>query len=71
VRVNAVAPGAILWPEDQGDADMRKAMLANTPLARTGSIEEIAEAVRWLLLDAGFVTGQVLRVDGGRDAMPR
>lgn len=68
VRVNAVAPGAILWPEGEGDAEARDAMLARTPLARTGTVEEIAEAVRWLLMDAGFVTGQVLRVDGGRDA---
>jgi pteridine reductase len=68
VRVNAVAPGAILWPEGEGDTEARDAMLARTPLARTGTVEEIAEAVRWLLMDAGFVTGQVLRVDGGRDA---
>ncbi len=68
VRVNAVAPGAILWPE-QDDADgERRRMLENTPLARIGTVEEIAEAVRWLLMDAAFVTGQILRVDGGRDA---
>jgi pteridine reductase len=68
VRVNAVAPGAILWPDGEGEGDARAAMLARTPLARTGTVEEIAETVRWLLMDAGFVTGQVLRVDGGRDA---
>ncbi len=68
VRVNAVAPGAVLWPEGEGDRAERQAMLARTPLARTGTALEIAEAVRWLLMDAGFVTGQILRVDGGRDA---
>lgn len=68
VRVNAVAPGAILWPEGEGDAEVRAAMLARTPLARTGTAEDIAETVRWLLMEADFVTGQVLRVDGGRDA---
>lgn len=68
VRVNAVAPGAILWPEPADDGGARAAMLARTPLGRTGTVGEIAECVRWLLLDAGFVTGQVLRVDGGRDA---
>ncbi|KGI78781.1 pteridine reductase [Oleiagrimonas soli] len=68
VRVNAVAPGAILWPENEGDPAARQTMLANTPLARTGTVEDIAESVRWLLMDAGFVTGQILRVDGGRDA---
>lgn len=68
VRVNAVAPGAILWPEAEGGKDeaAKAAMLARTPLGRTGSAEEIAEAVRWLLREARYTTGQVLRVDGGR-----
>ena len=52
VRVNAVSPGAILWPEDGGDDAARQAMLQRTPLARTGTPEEVAEAVRWLLQDA-------------------
>lgn len=70
VRVNAVSPGAILWPEDGADAtgqhDKQQAMLARTPLARTGAPEEVAEAVRWLLQDARYSTGQVLHLDGGR-----
>lgn len=66
VRVNAVSPGAILWPEDGGDAHKQQAMLARTPLARTGTPEEVAEAVRWLLQDAHYCTGQVLHLDGGR-----
>jgi pteridine reductase len=66
VRVNAVSPGAILWPEDGGDPAAREAMLARTPLGRTGTPEEVAEAVRWLLQDAGYSTGQVLHLDGGR-----
>ncbi|RDZ26067.1 pteridine reductase [Lysobacter silvisoli] len=66
VRVNAVAPGAILWPEDGKDEAAQAAMLARTPLGRTGTPEEIAEAVRWLLREARYTTGQVLRVDGGR-----
>jgi pteridine reductase len=66
VRVNAIAPGAILWPED-GKSDVSKAaLLARTPLGRTGTPEEVAEAVRWLLQDARYTTGQVLRLDGGR-----
>jgi pteridine reductase len=66
VRVNGVAPGAVLWPE-QGKAEADKqAMLRSTPLARAGTPGEIAEAVRWLLQDASYCTGQVLRVDGGR-----
>ncbi len=65
VRVNAVAPGAILWPEGDVGAE-REALLARTALRRSGSEQDIAGAVSWLLGEAGFVTGQVLRVDGGR-----
>lgn len=66
IRVNAIAPGAILWAENETSDEKRAAMLARTPLARTGTPEEIAEAVRWLLLDARYTTGQILRIDGGR-----
>ncbi len=66
VRVNAVAPGAILWPEQGKDDFARQALLARTPLARIGSVEEIAEAVYWLVAEGGFITGHTLRVDGGR-----
>ncbi|PSD30350.1 pteridine reductase [Stenotrophomonas maltophilia] len=66
VRVNAVAPGAILWPEQGKDDFAREALLARTPLARIGTVEEIAEAVYWLVAEASFVTGHTLRVDGGR-----
>ena len=66
VRVNAVAPGAILWPEDGKDEAAKATMLARTPLGRIGTPEEIAEAVRWLLRDAHYTTGQVIRLDGGR-----
>ncbi len=66
VRVNAVAPGAILWPDSGKSEEAKAAMLARTPLARIGDVNEIAEAVRWLLRDACYTTGQVLRVDGGR-----
>ena len=68
VRVNGVAPGAILWP-DEGrhfDAAERQRITAQTPLARTGNPEDIAGAVKYLLFDAPFVTGQILAVDGGR-----
>jgi pteridine reductase len=66
VRVNAIAPGAILWPDAGVDEGLQQALLAKTPLGRTGTPEEIAGVVAWLLRDAGYVTGQVLRVDGGR-----
>ena len=66
VRVNAIAPGAIAWPEDgQFEPRERERIVAATPLARIGSPEEIARAVHFLAT-APFVTGQVLAVDGGR-----
>ncbi|MGD9952421.1 MAG: pteridine reductase [Burkholderiales bacterium] len=66
VRVNAVAPGAIAWPEDgQFAAEERSRIVATTPLKRTGSAEEVAQAVHFLAT-ATFVTGQLLAVDGGR-----
>ncbi|HEY5971391.1 MAG TPA: SDR family oxidoreductase, partial [Pseudoxanthomonas sp.] len=66
IRVNAIAPGAILWAENETSDAKQQAMLARTPLARTGTPEEVAEAVYWLLRGATYTTGQVIRVDGGR-----
>lgn len=66
VRVNAIAPGAILWPEHGKSDAAKQALLARTPLARTGTAEEVADSVCWLLEDAHYVTGQTLALDGGR-----
>jgi pteridine reductase len=66
IRVNGVAPGAVLWPSDGKPYDDQQAMLARTPLQRAGTPEDVAGAVLWLLRDAPFVTGQIIRVDGGR-----
>jgi pteridine reductase len=66
VRVNGVALGAVLWPEQGKSEDEKAAILRATPLGRAGRAEEVAEAVRWLLQDAGYCTGTILRVDGGR-----
>lgn len=68
VRVNAVAPGAILWPDEGIDPALQARLLAMTPLGRTGTPEDIAGAVLWLLRDATYTTGTVLAVDGGRGA---
>ena len=69
VRVNGVAPGAILWPEDgQFEAKERAEIVAHSLLGRVGTPSDIAGAVRFLLLEAPYVTGQVLAVDGGRSA---
>jgi pteridine reductase len=69
VRVNGVSPGAILWPEDgdQYSREERGRIVQQTPLKREGSPADIAGAVKYLLLDAPYVTGQVLSVDGGRE----
>ncbi|MGN6227991.1 MAG: pteridine reductase [Dyella sp.] len=66
MRVNAVAPGAVMWPSEGKSYDDKQAMLERTPLKRAGAPEDVASAVLWLLRDAPFVTGQVIRVDGGR-----
>lgn len=69
VRVNGVSPGPIEWPEDdQFPTPERDAIIAHTLLRRSGSATDIAGAVRFLMLDAPYVTGQILAVDGGRSA---
>ena len=65
VRVNGVAPGAALWPE-QMDADLRQRIVSHTMLQRAGTPEDVAAAVRFLACDAPYITGQILAVDGGR-----
>ena len=65
IRVNGVAPGAILWPDAGKSEAAQQALIEQTPLKRTGSPDDIASAVLWLL-EAPFVTGEIVRVDGGR-----
>lgn len=66
VRVNGVAPGAVLWPESGKAYADQAELVARTPLQRTGEPADVATAVLFLLRDAKFTTGQILRVDGGR-----
>jgi pteridine reductase len=70
VRVNAVAPGAIEWPQSQSDFSpaARTAIIDHTLLKRVGSPADIAHTVKFLVFDAPYVTGQVINVDGGRTA---
>lgn len=69
VRVNGVAPGAIVWPEDgQFSPQARDEIVAHTLLERLGDPSDIAKTVRFLLFDAPYVTGQIIAVDGGRSA---
>lgn len=68
VRVNAVSPGAVAWPEGVNTLsnERKEKIIQNTLLRRHGSPEDIAKAVLYFIRDADFVTGQVLAVDGGR-----
>lgn len=64
VRVNAVSPGAVLWPE--GEHRERPELLAKIPAGALGDPKDVARAVAYLALEADYVTGQVIHVDGGR-----
>jgi len=66
VRVNGIAPGAVLWPESGKEYTDQQELIARTPLQRAGAPEDVATAVLFLVRDAKFTTGQILRVDGGR-----
>ncbi|MEQ1766097.1 MAG: pteridine reductase [Methylotenera sp.] len=68
VRVNAVAPGPVQWPENnpQFDEVYRQRVINQTLLKRVGEAEDVAKAVKFLVADAPFITGHVLAVDGGR-----
>jgi pteridine reductase len=67
VRVNGVAPGAILWPGNaEPDAGVQAEILAGIPLQRLGEPADIARTIAFLLEDAPYITGQILAVDGGR-----
>ena len=66
VRVNAVAPGAILWPEHAAGDELRDTVIGRTALKRMGDPEDVARAVRFLVTDAAYTTGETIAVDGGR-----
>ena len=66
VRVNAVAPGPVMWPEDGLDTQLQADIMSRTALKRMGSPEDVARACVFFATEAPYVTGQVLAVDGGR-----
>ena len=70
IRVNAIAPGAILWPEQGMDEVSKQRMISRTPLKQVGSPDDIANTICFLVRDAGFITGQIINVDGGRTVVP-
>lgn len=70
-RVNGIAPGVVAWPEQgyESDADAQAAYLARIPLDRAGTPADAAGAVAWLALEATYITGQTIRLDGGRSLL--
>ncbi len=68
VRVNGIAPGTILWPDDETwrDEVSRQRIINQTALKRIGEPDDIARTVQFLLADAPYITGQIIAVDGGR-----
>jgi pteridine reductase len=68
VRVNAIAPGVIIWPENEAwqDQEQRRKIVAHTLLKREGEPEDIARTAQFLIADAPYITGEVIAVDGGR-----
>ena len=73
IRVNGVSPGAIIWPDSLADdsvpgvLEKRAAIIGSIPLGRTGTPGDIADLAVFLAIEASYVTGQVIRVDGGRN----
>jgi len=66
VRVNAIAPGPVMWPEDGIDKELQEKIIDRTALKRPGSAADVARAVLFFATEAPYVTGQILAVDGGR-----
>lgn len=69
VRVNAIAPGTILWPEQDMDELTQQRVLSKVPQKRSGDPQDIARTLLFLVRDAGYINGQVIAVDGGRSVV--
>jgi pteridine reductase len=68
IRVNAIAPGPVMWPEDGMDKALQAKILDRTALKRGGTPDDVARAVLFFATEAPYITGQILAVDGGRSA---
>ncbi len=68
IEVNAVAPGAILWPEDNAElsSEKKQKIIDNTAMKTLGNASDIAQAVTFLACDAQYISGNIIKVDGGR-----
>jgi pteridine reductase len=67
VRVNGIAPGAILWPDQTLSENVKENILNKIPLARIGTENDIANTVLFLIINAPYINGQIIAVDGGRN----
>ena len=65
MTVNGIAPGVVEWPDDYPESERQK-YLKRVPLARSGTPDDVAAAVHFFVTAAPYVTGQILRLDGGR-----
>src|SRR5690606_28484615 len=65
VTVNGIAPGVVAWPEDMPQAE-KDAYLKNVPLQRAGTPQDVARLILYLITDGSYITGQIIRLDGGR-----
>ena len=66
VRVNGIAPGMILWPENEPSEEIKQKVIDQIPLKRSGEPNDIAQTVLFLIANADYITGQIITVDGGR-----
>ena len=66
VRVNGIAPGMILWPENEPSEEIKQKVVDQIPLKRSGEPNDIAQTVLFLIANADYITGQIITVDGGR-----
>ncbi len=66
IRVNGIGPGAILWPDNDMDENTKNFIIERTALKRHGEPKDIAKAILFLVRDAGYITGHIIPVDGGR-----
>lgn len=69
IRVNGIAPGAILWPENEIEEKVKSRIVESTPLKKMGSPDDIAKTILFLIRDADFITGQIIPVCGGRSVV--
>ena len=68
--MNGIAPGAIIWPENDEGLDSQETLLARIPMNKLGKPQDIAKTIYFLLENAPYINGQIIAVDGGRSVMP-